>query len=154
MSKDKLKIIKIIIVIIIIIISIFIVKQYQLYINDKRYKNAQYNYDDKQMDCVQVGENGNYIYIYRYSSDGSPIIGSKWKVTDKSGKEIGKFEIKSKGTGGVVGLDYGEYYLQEIEAPEGHKLLDEKYRAIISKADTSYVITVKDELIGEDEEEK
>lgn len=144
MQKDKEKVkkiaISIILILILIILLIITYKQYESYKYTKQLKQVQSQYTGKQKECVVVGTSNNYIYLTRTDENKNAIKDTTWKVTTPNRKEEGTFTTNKNGSGGLVGLEYGEYYLEEISVPEGHSKIENKYKVIISEHDTSYTI--------------
>lgn len=128
------------------IIIVFTVNEWKKYDEAKKIKEASANYNEKQKKCEVVGITNNYIYLLRLNSDNEGIEGAKWEVTNAKGKLVGTFTTNDEGNGGLVGLDYGEYYIQEKEVPENYNIYDTKYKVVISSSDTSYSLIASDEL--------
>ena len=82
--------------------------------------------------------------INRIDKDGEAVEGSKWQLTTFDGQEIATFETNSEGNGGLVGMDYGEYYISEIYAPENCEQ-DGKYKVDITAEDSSFTIRSSDQ---------
>ncbi len=143
---DNIKTVIIVIVSIIVVIILLLVglKQYEGYKYDMKLKQVQAQYNEKQKECVVVGTTNNYIYVTRTDENKEIIVGSKWKVTSYDGTQIGTFETNSRGNGGLVGLECGEYYLEEISVPENYTKKENRYRIILSTYDTSYTLTKTD----------
>lgn len=144
MKKNKEKVKKIaistILILILIILLIITYKQYESYKYTKELKQVQSQYTGKQKECVVVGTSNSYIYLTRTDENKEAIKDSTWKVTTPNGKEKGRFTTNRNGSGGLVGLEYGEYYVEEISVPEGFTKMENKYKVIISEHDTSYTI--------------
>lgn len=141
-KKQNLKRIGILVVIISLIVVIIVgISQYKSYQYLKELKQAKEQYNEKQKECVPIGTTNNYIYVTRTDEERKAIQGSVWKVTTYNGKEKGTFETNENGNGGIVGLDYGEYYLEEISVPENYTKKDYRYKVILSAYDTSYTLT-------------
>ncbi len=141
-NKERAKkiIISIVLIIILIILLVITYKQYESYKYTKELKQVQSQYTGKQKECNIVGTSNNYIYLTRTDENKNVIKDSTWKVTTPNGKEKGTFTTNKNGNGGLVGLEYGEYYLEETSIPEGYTKLENKYKVIISAHDTSYTI--------------
>ena len=143
------KLIKLIIylisILILVVLSILIVREYKLYELSKQIQSMSSSYNAKQKECEIIGNTTNYIYIERYDDKGNAIKNSKWEVTSQNGSFLGEFKTNEKGSGGLLGLDYGIYYLKEKEVPEGYSLDDSRYLFVISKADPSFSYIVSDQ---------
>ncbi len=129
-----------ILVIVIIGVIIFAVIEFKSYQYSKELKQVQSKYNDRQKECVCVGTTNNYIYVSRTDENENAIEGTEWEVTDDTGKKIGTFKTNQNGNGGIVGLEYGKYYLEEISVPENYTISQDRYRVIINKYDTSYTL--------------
>lgn len=139
------KIIRILLLIIISILFLCIIREifsYQ-YVKTARelYNN---NYNNRQRNCEVVGLTENYIYVLRYDENEKPIQGSKWKVTNILGEVVGEFITDENGEGGIVGLDFGEYYIKEESVPEKCSLNENNYKFIISEIDNSFIEVITD----------
>lgn len=137
-------IVLIVIISLIPILSIILIKEYKSYRYEIKIAEMSLNYSDKQRECKIIGTTNNYIYVSRTDENGNPIIDSKWKVTNAQGDEIGTFDTNNKGNGGLVGLEYGEYYIEEISVPKNYELENKKYKFIVSAVDTSFELTATD----------
>ena len=137
LKKVGIKLLAIIILIIIIIVVVIQIKSFQ-YEKDLRQIQAQYN--EEQRDCVAVGTTNNYIYITRTDENKEAIEGAIWQVTTYDGKKKETFETDENGNGGIVGLENGEYYLEEISIPENYTKKDYRYKVILSDYDKSYTL--------------
>lgn len=111
-----------------------------------------YNKDDRGPQTIELREDGTHsgpltfintkkptIYIYKLSTDGTPLAGAYFKVW-KDGKELGqigpttdpegKIEFRGVPTDGTTGegpgLENGYYEFQECMAPDGFLLNSEK----------------------------
>lgn len=139
---NKVRIFKIFLIIIICLLLVAIYKEFNEYIYEEKKIEASAGYNEEQKKCEVVGTTNNYIYISRYKDKDEMIGGAIWELTDIKGNTIGTFETNDSGNGGVVGLEYGEYYLQEKSVPEGYEKTDKKYKVIISAIDTEYKLEV------------
>lgn len=143
MKKNTL--IKILIVIIIIALLIAIYVQYNKMIYDQKVIEAYSSYNEEQKKCSVVGTTTNYVYITRLKNMEEPIEGAVWNILDINGNIIGTFKTNETGQGGVVGLEYGEYFLEEQSVPEGYEKTVEKYKVIISAIDPYYDLNIVNE---------
>ncbi len=145
MGKVNRKVKKIIIVVVLNLLLVAAIAigivEFCKYEYAKDLKQAQTQYNEKQKECVVVGTTNCYIYLSRISENVGKVAGSKWRVTTVSQEEIGTFETNEEGNGGLVGLPYGEYYIEEISTPENVTKITDKYKFIISAYDTSYTLT-------------
>lgn len=141
LKKVGIKLLAIIILIIVLIVVVIQIKSFQ-YEKDLRQIQAQYN--EEQRDCVAVGTTNNYIYITRTDENKEAIEGAIWQVTTYDGKKKETFETDENGNGGIVGLENGEYYLEEISIPENYTKKDYRYKVILSDYDTSYTLEETD----------
>lgn len=145
MNKNTKKmIVHITFIIIIMIVVIIGIKEYNLYTYVKNLKQMQMNYNEKQKECVSIGLTPNYIHIFRTDEKNHAIEGSRWKVTTYSGKEMGIITTNKNGNGGLVGLENGEYYLEEVYVPENCTKKDYRYKIVLSDYDNSYTLNVSD----------
>lgn len=143
-EKSKKTIVSIIFIIIISILIVICIKEYKLYDYTKELKAQQETYNDEQKECIPVGITTNYIHITRTDENKDPIEGAEWKVTTVNGEEKGTFKTNRQGRGGIVGLDYGEYYIEEVSVPNNYTKKEDKYKVIITAYDSSYTITLTD----------
>ena len=111
-------------------------------IETEKIKEISSGYNEKQRVCNIVGITNNYIYLTRYE-DEEKVEGATYVVKTPSGDILYEFKTNGEGCGGVVGLDFGEYYIEEVSVPEGVTLKENKYKVIISALDTSYSIEIK-----------
>ena len=139
-EKTKKILVSAICIAIIIILAVICIQQYKLYEYTKELKEQQASYNDEQKECIPLGTTKNYIHITRTDENQKPIEGAEWKVITVNGKEKGTFKTNIQGRGGIVGLDYGEYYIEEISVPANYKKKEGKYKLILSAYDTSYTI--------------
>lgn len=143
MKKNKL--IKFLIFIIIVSLLIAIYVQYNKYTYEQKIIEAYASYNEEQQKCKVIGTTSNYIYITRLKNTDEIIEGATWELTDLYGNSKGTFETDENGNGGLVGLEYGEYYLKETSVPEGYEKINEKYKIIISAVDTKYILNILNE---------
>ena len=137
--------IKLLLIIIIIALIVAIYIQFDKMLYDKGVIEAYSNYNEEQKKCQVVGTTTNYVYISRFKNIEEPIEGAVWNVSDINGNILGTFKTNATGQGGIVGLDYGEYFLTEQSVPNGYEKTDEKYKVIISAVDTHYDLNVVSE---------
>lgn len=142
MKKSKVLLI-FILVFIILFLSYKIVLEYSAYKYQRKIKEISSTYNSEQKQCDIIGTTTNYIYVNRLDKNGNAVEGSKWQLTTFDGKEIASFETNSEGNGGLVGMDYGEYYISEIYAPENCEQ-DGKYKVDITASDSSFTIHSSD----------
>ena len=71
------------------------------------------------------------------------LQGAKFKLYTKAGKLVGSYDTDENGKIEVKDLAYGDYYFQEVKAPEGYKLSDVKYNFSIKNS--TDIINVKAE---------
>jgi len=109
-----------ILVILIIVVYYLVYQEYQGYQNEKNNYQVALEYNSEQRNCKQIGATKNYIYVIRVDKFGKPIVGSIWRVTNYSGDVISDFQTNNNGNGGLVGLDNGKYYVEEIMDGYGH----------------------------------
>jgi len=138
MEKKKKIVILVGVIIAIIIIGIVAGICYQKNQYEKDLALAKEQYSDNQKKCNVVGTTLNYVAITRENKESEKVKGAKWKVTTPDGKEVGTFETDEDGAGGLVGLDYGEYYLEEVSVPEGNAKIEEKYKVGITSYDKAF----------------
>ena len=137
--------IKILIFIIIISLLIAIYVQFSKMIYDEKVIEAYSSYNNEQKKCKVVGTTTNYVYITRLKNVDEAIEGAIWNVLDINGNIIATFETNETGQGGIVGLEYGEYFLEEQSVPDGYEKIDKKYKVIISAIDTHYDLNIVNE---------
>ncbi len=75
--------------------------------------------------------------------DGSPLAGAKFSVKNSNGEEIGIFETNNEGTILIDNLQYGEYTITEIEAPQGYIIDEESQTAFINEDGQIVELTFK-----------
>lgn len=143
-DKKKRTIVSIIFIIIIVILAVVCINEYRLYDYTKKLKEQQESYNDEQKECIPIGITKNYIHITRTDKDKKPIQGAEWKVTTVDGIEKGTFKTNRQGRGGIVGLDYGEYYIEEVSIPDNYTKKEDKYKVILTAYDSSYTLTLTD----------
>lgn len=146
--KKKFKnIVLVIILSVIFFLFLFITfKQYQEYAYFKELKEVQAQYNDKQKNCISVGLTYNYVHITRTDEENKAIKGAVWRVRDYNKEEVGTFKTDEDGNGGLVGLDYGEYYLEEVSVPDDYEKKEDIYKVVLSAYDTSYTIAISNSL--------
>ena len=137
--------IKIILLIIIILLLLLIYNQFNKLIYVSKTIEAYKNYNDEQKKCVVVGTTGNYVYITRQKNINEPIEGAIWNIVDIRGNVIGTFKTDELGQGGIVGLECGEYFLEEQSIPEPYENINERYKIVISDIDTYYSLNIINE---------
>ena len=143
MKKSRIILI-LILVLLILYLSYKIVLEYSAYAYQETIREVSNTYNSEQKKCDIIGTTTNYIYVNRIDKDGKAAEGSKWQLTTLNGKEIATFETNSEGNGGLVGMDYGEYYISEIYAPENCEQ-DGKYKVVITAEDSSFTIRSSDQ---------
>lgn len=143
MKKSRIVLI-IVLVLLILYLSYKIVLEYNAYAYQEAIREVASTYNSEQKQCDIIGTTTNYIYVNRIDKDGEAVEGSKWQLTTFDGKEIATFETNSEGNGGLVGMDYGEYYISEIYAPENCEQ-DGKYKVDITAEDSSFTIRSSDQ---------
>ena len=114
-------------------------------IYDEKVIEAYSSYNNEQKKCKVVGTTTNYVYITRLKNVDEAIEGAIWNVLDINGNIIATFETNETGQGGIVGLEYGEYFLEEQSVPDGYEKIDKKYKVIISAIDTHYDLNIVNE---------
>ena len=144
MKKNTL--IKIIILIIIIILMLLIYNQLNKLIYITKTIEAYINYNDEQKKCLVVGTTNNYVYITRQKTINEPIEGAIWNIVGIRGNIIGTFKTDKLGQGGIVGLECGEYFLEEQSVPKPYEGINKKYKIIISNIDTYYSLNIVNEI--------
>lgn len=111
--------------IIIILLLFLIYNQFNKLIYVSKTIEAYKNYNDEQKKCVVVGTTGNYVYITRQKNINEPIEGAIWNIVDIRGNVIGTFKTDELGQGGIVGLECGEYFLEEQCIPEPYENIND-----------------------------
>lgn len=144
MKKKIILTVNVILVILLAVIVVFIFKEYGRLQETKEMKRIAYEFDDRQKECDIIGLSNKYVYVTRRNENDEPMVGAKWKVTKKDGTEVGTFEINENGNGGLIGLENGEYYVEEVSVPEGYTARDYRYNFFVSDADTSFTINESD----------
>ncbi len=90
------------------------------------------------------------VQVKKVDQYGDPVVGAKFGVYDKSGKEIATFETNLKGYGGLYGMDkttglpIGDYVVKEISAPNGYTINDTPYSFSVTKDDDQVLKLVGD----------
>lgn len=138
--------IKIILLIIIFILVFLIYNQFNKLIYVSKTIEAYINYNDEQKKCLVVGTTNNYVYSTRQKTINEPIEGAIWNIVDIRGNIIGTFKTDKLGQGGIVGLECGEYFLEEQSVPKPYESINEKYKIIISNIDTYYSLNIVNEI--------
>ncbi len=73
-------------------------------------------------DTIEVQFVKGNILVYKTDEEtGEALPGSKFKVTNEKGEVVAEGETDENGYFYVEGLRYGEYYVEETEAPEGYE---------------------------------
>ena len=144
MKKYKSIVIIVIVLIILSICGVMGIKKYKQNEYNKQLEQMKAGYNDEQKDCVPIGLTNNYIYVLRKDKDNNAVKGSKWKITDYDGKEVAIVETNEVGACGIVGIEYGTYYLEEISVPDGVIRDEYKYDVVISPIDTKFKLTQTD----------
>lgn len=140
----KLGLIRGILVILIIVVYYFGYQEYHSYREEKNKYQVSLEYNSEQRNCKQIGATKNYIYVIQVDKFGKPIVGSKWRVTDDSGNVISDFQTNNNGNGGLVGLNNGKYYVEEISVPKGdYKKIEDRYSFIVSDIDHTFKIDTR-----------
>lgn len=75
--------------------------------------------------------------------DGSPLAGAKFSVKNSNGEKIGIFETNENGEILIENMPYGEYIINEVEAPEGYIINTENQTAFISEDGQIIELTFK-----------
>lgn len=138
--------IKIIILIAIIVLIFLIHNQFNKLIYVSKTIEAYMNYNEEQKKCLVVGTTNNYVYITRQKTINEPIEGAIWNIVDIRGNIIGTFKTDKLGQGGIVGLECGEYFLEEQSVPKPYESINKKYKIIISNIDTYYSLNIVNEI--------
>lgn len=138
--------IKIIILTAIIVLIFLIYNQFNKLIYVSKTIEAYKNYNDEQKKCIVVGTTNNYVYITRQNTINEPIEGAVWNIIDIRGNIIGTFKTDELGQGGIVGLECGEYFLEEQNVPNPYENINERYKIVISNIDTYYSLNIINEI--------
>lgn len=138
--------IKIIILTAIIVLIFLIYNQFNKLIYVSKTIEAYKNYNDEQKKCIVVGTTNNYVYITRQNTINEPIEGAVWNIIDIRGNIIGTFKTDELGQGGIVGLECGEYFLEEQNVPKPYENINERYKIVISNIDTYYSLNIINEI--------
>ena len=138
-------VIKIIMIITIIVLVFLIYNQFNELIYVSETIEAYKNYNDEQKKCIVVGTTNNYVYITRQKTINEPIEGAVWNIVDIKGNIIGTFQTDETGQGGIVGLECGEYFLEEQSVPTSYENINERYKIVISNIDTYYSLNIINE---------
>lgn len=141
----KNTVIKLFIFITIIALLFAIYVQFNKMIYEEKTIDAYINYNNEQKKCKVVGTTTNYIFLTRLKNMDTSIEGAVWNVLDFDGNIVSTFETNEAGQGGVVGLDYGEYFLEEKSVPNGYTKKNQRYKVIFSPNDTHYELNIVDE---------
>ena len=145
MLMKKKRIIKLLIFVLVIALLIAIYVQFNKLRYDEKVVNAYLSYNNEQKKCKVAGTTTNYVYLTRLKNVDEAIEGAIWNVLDSDGNVVTTFETNETGQGGVVGLDYGEYFLEEQSVPEGYEKNNERYKIIFTPIDTHYELNVVDQ---------
>ena len=81
------------------------------------------------------------------------LEGAVFKVYRSNGASVGTVTVGSDGVGRLNNLAFGNYYLEEVTAPEGYKLIEDRIEFTISKVDAfngTYQLFVENEKIVEE----
>lgn len=138
--------IKIIILTAIIVLIFLIYNQFNKLIYVSKTIEAYKNYNDEQKKCIVVGTTNNYVYITRQNTINEPIEGAVWNIIDIRGNIIGTFKTDELGQGGIVGLECGEYFLEEQNVPKPYENINERNKIVISNIDTYYSLNIINEI--------
>ena len=87
------------------------------------------------------------VRIIKTDTGGNRINGAKFGLYSSDGELIQEFTIPESGEYTIDGLVYGDYYLMELEAPEGYELSEDKYEFSIAEDGAVIEITVENEEI-------
>ena len=145
MIMRKATIIKLFMFVIIVALLIAIYVQFNKMVYDEKIIDAYINYNNEQKKCKVTGTTTNYVFLTRLKNIDTSIKGAVWNVLDLDGNIVTTFETNETGQGGVVGLDYGEYFLEEKSVPDGYQKNNQRYKIIFSSNDTRYELNVIDE---------
>lgn len=107
---------------------------------------------------VTIGQNGQVIEIEienvlirgsvlvtKTDTDGNLLDGAKFGLYDSAGKLIQEPKTVDGGMITIDGIAYGDYYIQEIEAPEGYELDSTKHEFSITENGQLVEIIVENE---------
>ena len=144
MKKKIMLIVNVLLILLLVVIVVFIFKENSRLQEIKELQRISYEFDDRQKECEIIGLSNKYVYVTRKNENDEPLVGAKWKVTKKDGTEDGTFEINENGNGGLIGLENGEYYVEEISVPEGYTIRDYRYHFFVTELDTSFTINESD----------
>lgn len=64
------------------------------------------------------------IRLFKLDDAGQPVAGGVYELKDTEGKTVGTYTTNANGYVDITGLEWGDYTIQEIKAPNGY-LLDE-----------------------------
>ena len=132
----------------------YVVKETKVPDNTEKISDGEYNADDKTV-TVAAGETKDAQFYNREllgsitvtkkgqdEGDTSYLDGATIGLFEKDGTKLAEDDSDSNGHVSFPRLPYGEYYVQEIEAPDGWLKDDTKYEVTLGSTTASASVTV------------
>lgn len=106
------------------------------------------------LEVVNKKDNGGFNFIKISASTGKPLEGAKFVLMRKIGDTFVKVQRNGQdivlvsdkdGLFALDGLEYGVYYLWEVNAPDGYRLLSEPIEFTVGDGTRELLLTIKNE---------
>ena len=81
------------------------------------------------------------VKLLKTDENGNPLVGVKFALYDINNQLVGEYVTNENGYIEIM-LDYGEYYLKEVETLDGYILSEQKYDVEITEQDQVIEIVV------------
>ena len=73
------------------------------------------------------------IRLFKLDDEDTPVAGGTYRLTDEAGQLVGEYTTNENGYVDIGGLEWGNYTLVEIEAPDGYLLDETEHKVTIGK---------------------
>ncbi|PKR77904.1 hypothetical protein CEY16_08230 [Halalkalibacillus sediminis] len=95
---------------------------------------------DVESDITTVTPTIGSIQVTKFAKDddpetANPLDGAKFQLKDSEGNDVDGVHSGVNGVFNWDRLDYGTYYLHEVEAPDGYRLLTQPIEIIVGEGD-------------------
>lgn len=110
-------------------------------VESKNYENGEYTFVNNKIPEKKYGS----LRVIKSDINKKLLKGAEFALYNKQGLIIKQGETNENGILEFFDIEYGEYLLKEIKAPDGYKLTTEEMEITIKDGESNKVIEVKNE---------